>query len=130
MLARLIGWKCCRRSRIPGSSGETDGMNELSEIEDDGSETDRMNVLSEVQEPGGIGEDEGRDELSEVVKAGGETDWMDALMVIGDAGDNGDADWMEARLERNFDRICKKSGVVEVPKISRSHLARQIRTND
>ena len=123
-------------------------MNELSEIEDDGSETDRMNVLSEVQEPGGIGEDEGRDELSEVVKAGGETDWMDALlqvgdpsgpgetdwmdalMVIGDAGDNGDADWMEARLERNFDRICKKSGVVEVPKISRSHLARQIRTND
>ena len=124
-----------------GGAGETDGTNELTEIEDDGCETDRMNapsevveaggetdrldalseilraggeadrmdVLSEVQQPGGTGEADGRDELSEVVKAGGETDPVDALLdalsVVGDAGDDGEADWTEAHLEQ-IERIC------------------------
>ena len=97
---------------------KTDGSNELTEIEDDGGETDRLDVLSEVQEPGGVGEADGRDELSEVVKAGGVTDPVDALLVVENVGENGEADWMEAPLERFFERICKQCGAFEMPKIS------------
>ena len=43
---------------------------------------------------------------------------LDALLVVGDVGDNGEADWMEAPLERNVERMRKQCGALEMPKIS------------
>ena len=43
---------------------------------------------------------------------------LDALLVVGDVGDNGEADWMEARLGLIFERICEPSGAFEMPKTS------------
>ena len=34
------------------------------------------------------------------------------MLVVGDVGDNGEADWMEARLEQNFETICEPSGAL------------------
>ena len=65
-----------------------------------------MNVLSEVKELGGTVEADGRGDLSEDVKAGGVTDpvdvLLDGLLVVGDVGDNGEVDWMGARLDTTF----------------------------
>ena len=36
----------------PGGLGETDGANELTEIEDDGSETDQLDALLEIVKGG------------------------------------------------------------------------------
>ena len=88
------------------------------EIGDDDSEPDRMEVLSEVQELRGTGEAvrgrEGRwRDLS-----GGVDALLDALFVVGGVGDNGEADWMEARLEQVFERIREPSGAFEMPKSS------------
>ena len=93
-------------------------MDALSEIGDAGGETDRMNVLSNVQEFGGTGETGWMDALSEVVEESGEKVRLNVLSAIADAGDNGGADWMEAHLEYMFEKICKQSGVFDVPKIS------------
>ena len=64
-----------------------------------------MDVLSEVQELGGTGEADGRSELSEDVKAGGVTDpdaLLDALWVVGDVGDDGEAERMDLSSGTNF----------------------------
>ena len=59
--------------------------------------------------------------VSKPRKPGGVTDPVDALLdafLVGDVGDIGEADWMEAPLERNFERICKQCGAFEMPKFS------------
>ena len=120
-----------------GSQGyQQDGsLDALSEIEDDGDEADRMDdALSEIGDAGGE-----TDRMSVSTSPLLQTSNLfgvwgrgrrgyppplsptnqcrrqhDALLVIGDAGDNGTS-WMEAHLERKFERICKQSGGFEVP---------------
>ena len=62
---RPIGWTCCRGVQELDGTGETDGTNELTGIEDDGIETDPLDAV--------LGE----------------------LLVVGNVGDDGDACWME-----------------------------------
>ena len=117
-------------SEIGEAGDETDRMDDaLSEIGDAGGETDRMSVSASplLQTSNLFG-----------VWGGGRRGYSppppppppttsppthptnrcrrqhDALLVIGDAGDNGAA-WMEAHLERKFERICKQNGGFEVP---------------
>ena len=79
----------------PGGAGETDGMNELSEVVEAGDDSDRMEMLSDVQDPGGAGETDGMNELSEVVEAGDDSDRMEMLSDVQDPGGTGETDGID-----------------------------------
>ena len=85
----------------PRGTGETDGMNELSEV---------------VEDPGGTGETGGKDEVPEVGEAGGETDWMDALPeVVEESGENDRIDvLLEVQVRRSTGKTDRLDALSEI----------------